>query len=80
MMHGYSNGASVTMAIVMVAFAALVIVAIVWAVRSQASREAPPEIPPRELLDRRLARNEISIKEHGELRAAVDGGPTHQLQ
>jgi uncharacterized membrane protein len=78
-MHGYSSGASVAMTIVMVAFAALVIVAIVWALRSQEPREAPPEISPREVLDRRLARNEISVEEHDELRAAVDGRPAHRL-
>jgi uncharacterized membrane protein len=78
-MHGYSSGASVAMAIVMVAFAALVVVAIVWALRSQGSREAPSEISPREVLDRRLARNEISVEEYGELRAAVDGRPAHRL-
>jgi uncharacterized membrane protein len=79
-MHGYFSGASIAMAIVMVAFAALIVVAIVWAVRSQGPREAPPEISARELLDRRLARNEISVEKYDELRAVVDGGLTHQLQ
>lgn len=64
----------------MVAFAALIVVAIVWAVRSQGPRDVPPESSAREPLDRRLARNEISVEEHDELRATVDGGPTHQLQ
>jgi uncharacterized membrane protein len=68
------------MAIVMVAFAALIVMAIVGAVRSQGPREAPPGSSARELLDRRLARNEISVEEHGRLLAAVDGGLTHRLQ
>lgn len=77
-MHGYSDGSSIAMAIMMIAFAALIVAAIVWAIRARDPSDDRPEISAGELLDRRLAREEISAQEYGRLRALMDRGRTDQ--
>ncbi len=80
MIHGYSNGASIAMVIMMVAFTALIVAAIVWAIRSNGPRERSPEISAAELLDRRLASEEISAQEYGRLRAIMDRGDSDRAR
>ncbi len=86
-MHGagWGWGWWLVMSIGMVAFWALIIYAIVWLIRG--GRSANPEIrpsrpeSPEEILQRRLARGEISIEDYERLLAALrrhprDGTPS----
>jgi putative membrane protein len=71
----------VVMSIGMIAFWGLVVYAIVWLVRSEASqpREQRPRERPDEVLERRLAEGEISIDEYNRLRETIHGRP-HEPQ
>jgi len=61
---------------------ALIAGAIAWLVAELSGRNATSTIETtsegsaREILDRRLAKGELTIDQHKELRDAIDGGPT----
>jgi putative membrane protein len=75
-MDDWGAGWWILMALMMVAFWGLVIVGIVWLVRTLiAERHGPRGANPIELLDRRLASGEISPEEYRERRAVLRGEP-----
>lgn len=78
---GWSGGGWLLMGLVMVAFWALVITAVIWAVRSSGSRHqgplaAPPWPQPglgaRQILDERFARGEINEDEYRQRRGVLE--------
>jgi putative membrane protein len=80
-MHDIGWGGWLLMSLGMVAFWGLVIWAIVALVRGgsskpqQPGREADQSDQPLDILQRRLARGEISVEEYEELRDALIGRP-----
>jgi putative membrane protein len=76
-MGDWGAGWWILMAFMMVAFWGLVIVGIVWLIRAlMAERHGHGGASPIELLDRRLARGEISPEEYRERRAILIGTST----
>jgi Predicted membrane protein (DUF2078). len=75
-MDNWGAGWWILMAFMMVAFWGLVIVGIVWLIRTlMAERHGHGGASPIELLDRRLASGEISPEEYHERRAVLRGEP-----
>jgi putative membrane protein len=78
-MHNFGWGWWVVMSIGMVAFWALVIWTIVWVIRGAGLdvQQRGPSRPedPKEILQRRLARGEISIEDYRRLVEALDDQP-----
>jgi putative membrane protein len=78
---GWSGGGWLLMALMMVAFWAVVIGLVVWAVRSSGSRHQGPPSPPatshpdwgaRQILDERFARGEINEDEYRQRRGVLE--------
>lgn len=78
-MHNFGWGWWLVMSVGMVAFWALVIYGIVWLLRGGGQdvpqRDVQRAESPREILERRLARGEISIEEYRRLSEALDEKP-----
>ena len=76
--HDFNDGWGIAMLVVMVAFWAVIAVAIVWAVRQwTSSTHAPmgsPADEPLRILDRRLAEGEITVEEYTRRRDLLGGG------
>ncbi|SEH16180.1 SHOCT domain-containing protein [Thermoleophilum album] len=71
--HGWDDGCWIVMGIGMIVFWALVILGIVWAVRTLSSGQGSaasnrPEPTAIEVLERRLAEGEISVEEYEQRR------------
>jgi putative membrane protein len=77
-MGDWGAGWWILMVAMMVAFWAVVIVLVVWLVRSLGSGDSRPGrgVSAIELLDQRLARGEISPDEYKERRDALGSGPS----
>jgi putative membrane protein len=73
-MGDWGAGWWILMAVLMVAFWALVIVGAVWLVRSLWSPAGRPPKSAIEVLDHRLASGEISPEEYRQRRELLDGG------
>jgi putative membrane protein len=58
--------------LMMVAFWAVVVFLIVWAVRSTATSGQPTEDTPLRILDERLARGEIDLEDYEERRQVLE--------
>lgn len=73
--HDLDGGWWIVMMIGMVLFWALVIVAVVWAVRAWTGGQGPArrESTPQEVLERRLAEGEISVEDYDERRRVLSG-------
>lgn len=75
----WDGGWWIVMAIGMVAFWALVVVAIVWLVRSLTHRDGssryrrPPDEDPLAILDRRLAEGSIEVEEYERRKRTLTG-------
>ena len=65
--HDMGTGWGILMALGMVAVWALVIMGAVWLIRSATTKETP-----RQILDARLARGELSLEEYESLRSAMN--------
>jgi putative membrane protein len=79
--HDLDGGWWIVMMIGMVLFWALVIVAVVWAVRAMSHGNAPSTSArrgetPLEILEHRFAQGEIDAQEFEERRATLTGGPS----
>jgi putative membrane protein len=79
-MHSFGWGWWLLMSIGMVAFWGVVIYGVVWLLRGGSPQrpERTPPARPREILERRLARGEISVEEYERLTAAIER-PAHGL-
>ena len=71
--HDFNGGWWIVMMIGMVLFWALVVVAVVWAVRGGGQGQAHHQSTPQEVLERRLAEGGISVEEYEE-RLRILGG------
>ena len=78
--HDLDGGWWIVMMIGMLLFWALVVVAVVWAVRAWTGGQGPGgpgparhESTPQEVLERRLAEGEISVEEYEERRRVLSG-------
>jgi putative membrane protein len=76
--HDFDDGWGIGMMVVMVAFWAVIAVAIVWAVRhwtssTHASQRSSADEPLR-ILDRRLAEGDITVEEYTRRRDLLGGG------
>jgi putative membrane protein len=73
-MHGWGDGWWVVMGLGMLLFWALVIVGIVWVMREfGGSRQERDRDDPLDILQRRLARGDISVDEYERSRQALQG-------
>ncbi len=70
-MDGWSAGSWVLMVVGMALFWGLVIVGVVWLVRSLGEGGSRRPLDARELLERRLAEGDISVEEYRERREAL---------
>ncbi|MFZ0976374.1 MAG: hypothetical protein WAN22_29395 [Solirubrobacteraceae bacterium] len=72
-MHDIGWGAWLLMSIGVLAFLAVIVYGIVILVRGHepSRRDDPPDESPEEILERRLARGEISIDQYEQLRATI---------
>lgn len=77
-MDGWGAGAWVLMALGMIGFWALVILGIVWLVRTLGGEPARSRaISATEVLERRLAEGDISVDEYRQRRDALGGTSLH---
>jgi putative membrane protein len=70
-MDGWGAGAWILMAVGMVLFWGLVIVGLVWLVRSLGEGGSRRSLDARAVLERRLAEGDISVEEYRERRQAL---------
>lgn len=72
-MDGWGAGSWVLMSLGMVVFWALLVVAVVWLVRSLSDGGSRRPLSAAELLERRLAEGEISVDEYRQRKDALSG-------
>lgn len=72
-MDGWGAGSWVLMSLGMIAFWALLIVAVVWVVRSLGDGGSRKPLSASELLERQLAEGEISVDEYRQRKDALSG-------
>ena len=79
-MDGWGAGAWILMALGMDLFWGLVIVGLVWLVRSFSEGGSRRRLDASEVLERRLAEGDISVEEYRERREALSAGPPRRAE
>jgi putative membrane protein len=76
-MDGWGAGAWILMALGMALFWGLIILGLVWLVRSFGEGGSKNRLDAREVLERRLAEGDISVEEYRERREALSDQAPH---